>query len=141
MGKRISSSIHGLTAASKPGDIVRSVVESIAFFMKDIATAAGKSGLEPASLSISGGLASLSYLVQVQADLLGKDLKVSPEQEVSALGAAMLAGLSLGVWSISDIRRLVPQGETVQARQNAGAEKRYRRWKELHRITKLLDER
>ncbi len=136
----ISSSIHGLTAESRPGDIVRSAVESIAFFMKDIAAAVGKAGLEPTSFSVSGGLASLSYLVQVQADILGKDLQVSAEQEVSALGAALLAGLSLGVLSSADIKRIVPQGEVAQARQNAGAEKRYRRWKELHRMTKLLDE-
>jgi glycerol kinase len=135
----ISSSIHGLSAESRPGDIIRSAVENIAFFMKDIAAAIGKAGLEPGSFSVSGGLASLSYLVQVQADILGKDLQVSAEQEVSALGAALLAGLSLGVWSSSDIKKLLPQGEAAQARQNAGAEKRYRRWKELHRMTKLLD--
>lgn len=135
----ISSSIHGLTAASKPGDIVRSAVESIAFFMKDIAGVIGKAGLEPAAFSISGGLASLSYLVQVQADILGRDLHLSAEQEVSALGAALLAGLSLGVWSAADSKKLVLQEEAVQARLNAGLEKRYRRWKELHRMTILLD--
>jgi glycerol kinase len=138
--RNISSSIHGLTAASKSCDIVRSAVESIAFFMKDIATAAGKSGLEPVSFAVSGGLASLSYLVQIQSDILGRDLRISAEQEVSALGAALLAGLSLGVWSSKDIKKLVPQVEEVQARHNAGAEKRYRRWKELHRMTKQLDE-
>jgi glycerol kinase len=137
--REISSSIHGLTAVSKPGDIVRSAVESIAFFMKDIAIVIGKAGLTPASFSISGGLASLSYLVQVQADILGSDLHLSAEQEVSALGAALLAGLSLGVWSAADSKKLVQQGEAVQARRNAGLEKRYRRWKELHRMTKLLD--
>jgi len=136
----ISSSVHGLTAACKPCDIVRSAVESIAFFMKDIAATIGKVGLDPSTFSISGGLASLSYLVQVQADILGKDLQISAEQEVSALGAALLTGLSLGVWSGADIKRLVPQGEVVQSRHNAGLEKRYRRWKELHRMTKQLDE-
>jgi glycerol kinase len=139
--RSITSSIHGLTTASTAGDIVRSAVESIAFFMKDIATAAGKSGLEPVSFAVSGGLASLSYLVQVQSDILGRDLRISAEQEVSALGAALLAGLSLGVWSSKDIKRLVPRGEEVQPRHNAGAEKRYERWKELHRMTKQLDER
>ncbi len=138
--RNISSSIHGLNAASNVSDVIRSAVENIAFFMKDIAAAIGKAGLAPASFTVSGGLASLSYLVQVQADILGKDLQVSAEQEVSALGAALLAGLSLGVWSSRDIKKLVPQGEEVQARQNAGVEKRYRRWKELHRMTKLLDE-
>jgi glycerol kinase len=92
----ITSSIHGLSAESRPGDIVRSAVENFAFFMKDIAAAIGKAGLEPASFSVSGGLASLSYLVQVQADILGKDLQVSAEQEVSALGAAICLRPLLG---------------------------------------------
>lgn len=135
----ISSSIHGLTAASKPCDLVRGAIENIAFFMKDIRAAIGKTGLEPATFSVSGGLASLSYLVQAQADILGSDLHLSAEQEVSALGAALLAGMSLGAWSSTDIKRLVPRGEAVQARKNAGLEKRYHRWQELHRMTKQLD--
>jgi glycerol kinase len=137
--RNISSSLHGMTASSRSCDIVRGFVESVAFFMNDIATEARKAGLEPTSYTISGGLASLSYLAQVQADILGRDLQISAEQEVSALGAAMLAGLSLGVWSGADIKRLLPQGEPVQARRNAGLKKRYDRWKELHRITKQLD--
>lgn len=136
----ISSSLHGLVAASTFGDIIRGTVENIAFFMKDIAEAVRAAGFEPASFAVSGGLSSLSYLAQVQADLLGKELLVGAEQEVSALGAALLAGLSQGAWTPADIKRMVLPSETVTPRRNAGAEKRYGRWRELHRMTKALDE-
>ncbi len=136
----ISSALHGLTATSTAGDVIRGTVENIAFFMKDIAEAGRAAGFEPSSFVISGGLSSLSYLAQVQADLLGKELLVGAEQEVSALGAALLAGLSQGAWTPADIKRMALPSETVKPRQNAGAEKRYRRWRELHRMTKALDD-
>jgi glycerol kinase len=136
----ISSSFHGMTAASTSADIIRGTVESIAFFMKDIADEIKKAGLDPGAFAVSGGLSSLSYLVQFQADILGADMLVSAEQEVSAFGAALLAGLSQGAWTPADIKRMVRPAETVTPRHNTGAEKRYRRWKELHRMTKRLDE-
>ncbi len=136
----ISTSLHGLTAASTFGDIIRGTVENIAFFMKDIADEIRAAGFEPASFAISGGLSSLSYLAQIQADILGKELLAGAEQEVSALGAALLAGLSQGAWTPADIKRMALPVEIVTPRQNAGAEKRYQRWKELHRITKVLDQ-
>jgi glycerol kinase len=136
----ISSALHGLTAESTTGDVIRGTVENIAFFMKDIAEEIRAAGFEPASFAISGGVSSLSYLAQIQADILGKELLAGAEQEVSALGAALLAGLSQGAWTPADIKRIALPVETVMPRQNAGAEKRYKRWKELHRMTKKLDD-
>lgn len=136
----ISSSFHGIGPASTPADMIRATVEGIAFFMRDIAEEIREAGLEPGGFSVSGGLSSLSYLVQVQADILNRELRMSAEQEVSALGAALLAGMARGEWSPEAIKKLVRPGETITPRQNAGAERRYRRWKELHRMTRLLDE-
>lgn len=136
----ISSSFHGMNEMSTSADLVRSVVEGIAFFMKDIAEEIASAGLEPAGFSVSGGLSSLSYLTQVQADILGKDLLLSAQQEVSALGAALLAGMARGAWTAAAIKKMVVSGETISPRQNPKAAKRYRRWKELHRMTRKLDE-
>ncbi len=135
----ISSSIHGMTPQTTAADIVRATVENIAFLMKDIAEEIRRVGLEPGGFAVSGGLSSLSYLVQVQADMLGKELCVSSQQEVSALGAALLAGMAHGTWTPAVIKKMVTTGEIVTPRQNAGASKRYHRWKELHRITRELD--
>ncbi len=136
----ISSSLHGISPGSSAADIIRAAVEGIAFFMRDIAEEIRDAGLEPRGFAVSGGLSSLSYLVQVQADILNKELRTSAEQEVSALGAALLAGMADGTWTTEAIKKIVVSGETIAPRRNAGAEKRYRRWKELHRMTKQLDE-
>ena len=135
----ISSSIHGLTAASTAADIVRGTVEGTAFFMKDIVETIKSKGLEPKSFALSGGLSSLTYLVQIQADILRKDVIVGREQEASALGAALFAGLRHGTWNAAEIKKIASQGEMVSGAPNPGVERRYRRWKELHRVTRMLD--
>jgi glycerol kinase len=135
----ISSSLHGMTEESAAADIVRGTVECAAFFMKDIAEEMRRAGVEASRYSLAGGLSSLSYLVQIQADLLGKELRVSSEQEVSARGAALLAGMQQGAWSPKSIKDISLPGETVSAGKNPVAEKRYRRWRELHRMTGILD--
>lgn len=136
--QRISSSFHGMTAESTSADLVRAIVEGIAFFVADIAEKISRAGLDPQHLAVSGGLSSLSYLVQIQSDILNRELRVSAQQDVSALGAALLAGLGTA-WTAADIKKMTALGETVAPRRNPGAGNRYRRWKELHRITGELD--
>ena len=135
----ISTAMHGLTTESTSADIVRGAVENITFFMEDIAEAIRGAGIEPLSFSISGGLSSLEYLIQVQADILLKSITVSPEKEVSAMGAAFLVGMRHGTWKPSDIKKLVSGGETYNPAKNTGVERRYSRWKELHRVTREID--
>jgi glycerol kinase len=135
----ISSSVHGLSPESTSADVVRAVVEGIAFFMKDIAEEIRKTGIVPSRFVLAGGLASLSYLAQIQADVLGNDVMTGMEREASALGAAFLAGMQHGTWIVGDIKRMAAQGETLHGEANPGLERRYRRWKELHRMTRELD--
>jgi glycerol kinase len=135
----ISSAFHGLTAESAPADLVRAAVENIAFFMKDIDEAMRAAGAHPASYALSGGVSSLSYLAQAQADLLGRDVTIGASAEASSLGAAFVAGLQHGTWSVADIRRMTARGEPVPGEANPGLERRYRRWKALHRVAKEID--
>ncbi len=136
----MASAFHGLESESTSADLVRAVVEGVAFFMKDIADAMLTAGVEPVSFILSGGLSSLSYLVQIQADILSKDISISAAREASALGAALLAGMQQGTWTAEDITRMMtPQGETVHGEPNPGLARRYRQWKELHRMTRELN--
>jgi len=137
--ENISSSFHGLTGKSTSADLVRAVVEGIAFFIMDIAEEVRKSGIGLKRTVLAGGLSSFTYLRQVQADILGADMLVSQGPEASAMGAAYLAGMQQGAWTDDDILRMVKNGETVQGRPNPGLERRYRIWRELHRITRELD--
>lgn len=135
----ISSAFHGLGPESTSADMVRAVVEGFVFFTKDIAEEIRKSGIEPKSFVLAGGLSSLTYLSQIQADLLEKDIRVSAGREASALGAAFLAGMQRGAWKADDVRRMAAQGELVNGEANPGLERRYKKWKELHRMTRELD--
>jgi glycerol kinase len=137
--RNLSSAFHGLTAESASADIVRAVVEGIVFFMRDIAEEIRKTGIAPAHFVLAGGLSSLSYLSQIQADILGKNVVVGVTREASAMGAAYLAGMEQGAWTRADIKRMAAQGEMVQGEKNPGLARRYRRWKELHRLTRELD--
>jgi glycerol kinase len=135
----ISSAFHGLGPESASADMVRAVVEGFVFFIRDIAEAVQKSGITLRNLVLAGGLSSLTYLSQAQADILKTSVRVSARNEASALGAAFLAGMQHGTWKAGDIRRMASQGELVAGEENPGLERRYKKWKELHRMTRELD--
>jgi glycerol kinase len=135
----ISSAFHGMRPESTSADMVRAVVEGFAFFIRDIEEEVRKCGIGPGNFVLAGGLSTLTYLSQAQADLLKTGVRVSAGREASALGAAFLAGMQQGAWKAGDIRRMASQGELVAGAENPGLERRYKKWKELHRMTRELD--
>lgn len=86
----------GLSAKSRPEDIVRGVTEALAFLIADIMHAMSHAGVEIRSLRASGGLAHIRYLLQFQADILQKPILCLKEREATALGAAAMAAESVG---------------------------------------------
>ena len=90
----------GITRGTTSAHLARAALESIAFQTMDVLRAmeadAGKAILE---LRVDGGAVSNDLLMQIQADVLNTEV-VRPEiTEVTALGAAYLAGLAVGFWS------------------------------------------
>jgi glycerol kinase len=132
----ISSAFHGLEPESTSADLVRAVVEGFVFFIKNIAEEIQKGGIEPRNFVLAGGLSSITYLSQIQADLLKTDVRINAGREASALGAAFLAGMQHGAWKAGDIRRMASQGEVVNGESNPGLERRYKKWKALHQLTR-----
>ena len=63
-----------------------------------LATMLGATGLSLPSLRVDGGAAANDWLMQFQADVLGEPVERPGNVETTALGAAALAGLALGVW-------------------------------------------
>jgi glycerol kinase len=57
------------------------------------------SGLALDTLRVDGGAAANNFLMQFQADILGVPVERPPVLEVTALGAALLAGLGVGFWT------------------------------------------
>lgn len=93
--------IIGLTRGTNRGHIVRACLEAIAFEVRDVIEADAES---PAltSLRVDGGASANDLLCQLQADQLGVPVERPEIVETTALGAAFMAGLGVGLWSSYD---------------------------------------
>jgi len=91
--------ITGITRGTTRAHLVRAALEAIAQSSAELLQAmVGDEGLEVPALRADGGAAANDWLMQFQADLLGVPVERPDMVETTALGAAGLAGLALGVW-------------------------------------------
>ncbi|WP_204102521.1 MULTISPECIES: glycerol kinase GlpK [Spirulina sp. CCY15215] len=92
-------SFQGITGGVKREHIVRSVLESIAYQVKEAVEAMNKDGAKPVSLlKVDGGGSKNDFLMQFQADILGIPVERPAVQDATAQGAAFGAGLAIGFW-------------------------------------------
>jgi len=97
--ERARGALVGLTRGTTRAHVVRATLESIAFQTRDVVDCVQRdSGIELASLRVDGGAAENDFLMQFQADVLGAPLERPAVLEVTAFGAAVLAGLGVGFW-------------------------------------------
>ena len=87
--------IAGLTGGTSRAHLVRAALEAIAFQTCDVLDAME---FELDVLRADGGAAANGFLMQLQADLARVPVEVAAEREATALGAASLAGLAVGIW-------------------------------------------
>jgi glycerol kinase len=98
--------IVGLTRGSSRAHLARATLEAIAYQTVDAVRAMDPALPEPLSeLRADGGASTNGWLMQFQADVLGVPVVLGELAEVTALGAAYLAGVGAGLWSIEDLRR------------------------------------
>jgi len=91
--------IFGLTRATTLADLARAVLEGVAYQVADLIEAINADLPTPLTdLRVDGGMARSDPFLLFQADLLGLSLRRSPFPESTALGAALLAGLGVGLW-------------------------------------------
>jgi glycerol kinase len=91
--------IVGLTRGSNKAHIARAVEESIAFQARDVIETMKNEISSPIKvLRVDGGGSADNFLMQFQADILGIPIQRAKITEITALGAAYLAGLAVGVW-------------------------------------------
>jgi glycerol kinase len=111
--------IAGLTRGSTRAHLVRAALEAIAHQVADVLDVLP---LPVALLRADGGASANRFLMQFQADLIGTRVQVRSEKETTALGAAALAGLGVGVWqSTADVAALVPPGTSYEPRLDRAA--------------------
>lgn len=93
-------SISGLTRATTSAHLVRATLEAIAYQTRELVEAMeADAGAPLAEMRADGGAAANDFLMQFQADVLGKPVVRPANIETTALGAAFLAGLATKVWS------------------------------------------
>jgi glycerol kinase len=97
--------IVGLTRGSERAHLARATLEAIAYQTVDAMRAMQSASAEPlAELRADGGATANAWLMQFQADVLGVPVVVPEIAETTALGAAYLAGVGVGAWTVSDVR-------------------------------------
>lgn len=91
--------ITGLSRGTTRAHLVRAALESMAHSSRELLeTMAAGTGLALPGLRVDGGAAANDWLMQFQADVLGVPVERSNRAETTALGAAGLAGIAVGVW-------------------------------------------
>ncbi len=95
--------ITGLTRGTTRAHLARAALEAMAYSSADLLQAmSATSGLRVPALRVDGGAAANDWLMQFQADVIGIPVERPDLVETTALGAAGLAGLALGVWRTTD---------------------------------------
>lgn len=96
--------IFGLTRDTGKEHIIKATLESLAYQTKDVLTAMEEdAGLKLARLKVDGGACANNILMQFQADILGTEVERPEVIESTAMGAAFLAGIHVGLWKKEDI--------------------------------------
>jgi glycerol kinase len=105
-----------ITRGTTRADIVRAALDSVAYQVADVMRAMERDvGVPIKELRVDGGASANDYLMQFQADLLGRRIRRPMNVEATALGAAMLAGLAVGVWKSADQLEVMRRTDRVFA--------------------------
>ncbi len=130
--ERARGTIVGLTRGSTREHLIRATLESIAYQTRDVVECLGSdSGLALELLRVDGGACRNEFLMQFQADLLGIPVARPEVLEVTALGAAGLAGLAVGFWrDRGDLENTTRAGRVFEPAMKADQRERlYAGWK------------
>jgi glycerol kinase len=113
--------VCGLTRGAGPAEFARAAVESIAYQVHDVFDAMTRTvDARTPILLADGGASRNDQLMQFQADVLGVPVVRNGSTDLSAMGAAWLAGLATGVWrSCEDLERLPQSVDRFEPRMPA----------------------
>ncbi|MDG2664013.1 glycerol kinase GlpK [Vibrio parahaemolyticus] len=124
--------IVGLTRGVNSNHIIRATLEGIAYQTRDVLDAMqADSGIKLANLRVDGGAVANNFLMQFQSDVLNTEVHRPQVTEVTALGAAYLAGLAVGYWdSIDELQNKAVLDRTFEPHDDEEKRnRRYQGWK------------
>ena len=127
----VRGAVLGLTRGTTKDDFVKATLQSITYGTKDIIqTMEADTHMHIPVLMADGGASRNSYLMQFQADILNIPIQRAADENTTAFGAAVLAGLGVGYWKdLDEIKALVDKGRMFEPNMEATRrDKLYRGW-------------
>ncbi|GAY77402.1 glycerol kinase [Sporolactobacillus inulinus] len=98
----VRGAAFGITRGTTKEHFIRATLESLAYSTKDVLNAMEEdSGIKLKKLRVDGGASMNNFLMQFQSDILGVAVERPTSSETTALGAAFLAGLAVGMWKMN----------------------------------------
>ncbi len=99
----VRGAIFGLTRGTRKEHIIRAALEAVGYQVLDIIeTMKANYSVEIPYIMVDGGMTANRFLMQFQADILNIPIKRTSAKEITAIGAAYLAGLKVGYWRSKD---------------------------------------
>jgi len=129
--------VYGLTRDSGIAEITKATLESITYQTKDLLEAMRQDGAEIKELKIDGGMVANSWFSQELANVLGIKTFRPEVIETTAVGAAFLAGINVGIYSSFDSLKDVwkVDREFIPSTTQQEEDQKYLRWQEAIRKT------
>ena len=133
-----TGAIMGITRGTEKGHIARAALEAIALRSRDIIIEMQKdAGVEFSSLKVDGGATENNLLMQIQANLLEKNVIRPNTTETTALGAAFFAGLAIGFWKDeNELKAIWKQDRIFSPEENQHTKRTLSLWEK--RVPKIL---
>jgi glycerol kinase len=124
--------ILGLTRGTGRAHIARATLEAVAYLTRDVSDAMEKeSGMPIKELRVDGGATRNTFLMQFQADILGKRVTRPTNTETTALGAAFAAGLAVDYWHKTELSKMWRPDKTYEPKMKQTQRKQlYTQWRE-----------
>lgn len=137
-------SVFGITRGTTREDFIKATLQSLAYQSRDVIDTMKKdSGIDIPSIRVDGGASNNDYLMQFQSDILGIEIDRASDLETTALGAAFLAGLSVGFWKdLEDLKKEYKPGKVFKPKMSADErEDLYTGWQEAVAATRQFKHR
>lgn len=128
--------ICGMTRTTGREELVKAALECIAYQITDIVTVMGEdAGVSLEELRVDGGPTRNSYLMQFQSDMLAIPVQVPDAEELSGIGAAYAAGISLGIYEQEKLFARMNRTRFDCKMEQETRKKKYEGWKEaVHKV-------
>ncbi len=99
---RARGALVGITASHTRADVIRAILEGVAFSLRDTFSIFAEMSVPVKSVRLGGGGARSALWRQIQADVYGHEVEMVEAEEGAAYGAALLAGVGAGMWASVD---------------------------------------